>query len=254
MSDARLLEHRRIWRDKPVLAAVYRVWFDDLLATLDSPRRVLEMGAGPGFLSEYARARLPGTSWVAVDILPTPWNDVVGDGLRLPFRDGSFDAVVALDFIHHLERPRLFFEEAARVLAPGGRMAAVEPWVTPLSFPIYRWLHQEGCRPGLDPWCPFGAGAPKDAFEGDAAVVWKLVRRTSGEEWRGLGFEPPVATPRNAFAYLPSLGFRPGSLLPSWLVRPLQGLDLALDRLAPLTGLRARVVWMRGGPRQSPAR
>jgi SAM-dependent methyltransferase len=244
MSDDRLLEHRRIWRDKPVLAEVYRVWFDDLLAALGSPRRVLELGAGPGFLSEYARAHLPQVHWVALDILPTPWNDVVGDGLRLPFPDGAFDAVAALDFIHHLARPKLFFEEAARVLRPEGRVAAVEPWVTPFSFPIYRWLHQEGCRPGLDPWCPFGA-APKDAFDGDAAVVWKLVRGTTAAEWRALGFEPPRASPRNAFAYLPSLGFRPGSLLPRWAVRPLQALDSALDVCAPVTGLRARVVWDR---------
>jgi SAM-dependent methyltransferase len=243
LTAERLLEHRRIWQDKPVLAAVYRPWFEDLLGSLGAPRRVLELGAGPGFLSEYARPRFPLGAWVSLDILEAPWNDVVGDGLRLPFRDGAFDALAALDFLHHLLQPARFFAEAARVLAPGGRLAVVEPWVTPLSFPVYRWLHQEGCRPRLDPWQPFGDVEGKDAFQGDAAVVWRLVRCTTPERWQELGFDPPQATPQNAFAYLPSLGFRPRSLLPRWLVKPLQALDSGLGRLAPVTGLRARVVW-----------
>src|ERR1044071_3153921 len=53
-------EHRSIWKGKPVLADIYAVWFDALLDTLGpSRRRVLELGAGPGFFSEYARARRP---------------------------------------------------------------------------------------------------------------------------------------------------------------------------------------------------
>ena len=90
------------------------------------------------------------------------------------------DSVLGIDVIHHLARPAAFFSEAARVLGPGGRLAVVEPWVTPFSFPIYRWLHQEGCRLDLDPWDPFGLGTltSKEAFQGDGAVVWRLARTT----------------------------------------------------------------------------
>jgi SAM-dependent methyltransferase len=210
---------------------------------------VLEIGAGPGFLSEYVARATPGRTWVATDVLPTPWNDLVADGLRLPFRSHSVDGVAAIDLIHHLSRPAQFFAEAARVLAPGGRIAAVEPWVTPLSYPVYRWLHQEGCDLGLDPWRPFGpSDAGKPALEGDAAVVFRVVRTASPEDWARLGFEPPRVRILNGFGYLLSLGFRERSLLPTRLARLMTRLDSALDGLSPATGVRALLVWRRANP------
>lgn len=241
-----LLKHRSIWNAKPVLADIYAVWFEALLDTLGSSHhRVLELGAGPGFLSEYARGRRPELSWIAADILSAPWNDLAADGLRLPFRSGAFDTILAVDLLHHLARPRMFFEEAARVLASGGCVAVAEPWVTPLSYPIYRWLHHEGCTLGLDPWQPFDGNGTKEPMDGNAAVVWGLVRRTPEAEWRRLGFRPPRCTPLNGFAYLASLGFRRRSLLPRRLAPPLLRLDAAARALAPLLGMRVLAVWKR---------
>lgn len=247
MSRELLVEHREIWNGKPVLARVYRPWFDALLAEGGPGARLLEVGAGPGFLAAYARTARPDLRLTSMDVLEAPWNDLVGDGLRLPLREGAVQAVLGLDLVHHLARPAAFFAEVARVLAPGGRLAVVEPWVTPLSFPVYRWLHQEGCRPGLDPWDPFRVGeGEKDAFEGDAAVVWALVRRTPAPRWRELGFEPPRVRVLNGFAYLLSLGFKRGSLLPASLTPAVQGMDRAAGFAAPLLGMRAFAVWTKG--------
>jgi hypothetical protein len=153
---------------------------------------------------------------------------------------------VALDLVHHLGRPADFFAEAARVLCPGGHLAVVEPWVTPLSYPIYRWLHQEGCRLGLDPWDPFGsAGSSKDAFRGDGAVPWRIVKTAGSGYWAEVGFRPPDVSVLNGFAYLLSLGFKRLSLLPRALLPYLLALDARASRLAPLVGLRALVVWHR---------
>jgi SAM-dependent methyltransferase len=243
MSLDLLEEHRRMWQAKPVLSDVYRVWFDALLGALEpSHRRVLELGAGPGFFTEYARRRRPGLVWIAADLVATPWNDVAADGLRLPFRTASLDTILAVDLLHHLARPMQFFEEAGRTLAPGGRVAVIEPWVTPLSYPIYRWLHQEGCTPGLDPRQPFGGGA-KQPMDGDAAVVWRLVRASTEADWRRVGFAPPRCAVLNGFAYLASLGFKRWSLLPRRLAPALLRLDGAAAALAPLLGLRVHAVW-----------
>ena len=244
MSRERLLEHRRIWAEKPALAQVYRPWFLALLAQIPAGGRALEVGAGPGFLAEEARARRRDVRLLAMDVIQVPWNDLVGDGLRLPMGDGQLQAVLGLDLVHHLARPAAFFTEVARVLGPAGRLAVVEPWVTPFSFPIYRWLHQEGCTLGLDPWDPFGVGeGAKDAFDGDAAVMGNLVRRTSADRWRELGWKPPRLRVLNAFAYLLSLGFKKRSLLPTRAVRAVQAVDDALGFAAPLTGLRVLAVW-----------
>jgi len=242
---ARRAEHREVWEGKPVLSRVYGVWFDALLARLPPGARVLEVGAGPGFLSRYARARGEGLRWISTDLLETPWNDLVADGLRLPFRDGSFDAVVGLDLVHHLARPASFFNEAARVLRPHGRVALIEPWVSPFSYPIYRWLHHEGCTLGLDPWSPFGGeGAEgKDPFRGDAAVLRRLVEVTPEARWSELGFHGPALLRLNGFAYLLSLGFRRGSLLPAPLAGALMKADRALRPLARYAAMRALAVW-----------
>jgi SAM-dependent methyltransferase len=247
LSCERLREHRRIWERKPVLGEVYAVWFEALLGALPDGGRVLEAGAGPGFFSDYARSRKPGVRWMVTDVVETPWNDVVADALRLPFRTGSFEAVTAVDLIHHLSRPASFFTEVARVLAPGGRLAVVEPWVTPLSYPVYGWLHQEGCHIRVDPWNPFGIerGAAKDAFEGDSGVVWRMLRDTPAGRWGSLGFRPPKATILNGFAYLLTLGFRDRSLLPRWLAPFLLRLDRWAAPLACLVGMRVLTVWER---------
>jgi SAM-dependent methyltransferase len=247
MSREQLEEHRRVWREKPALQDVYRVWFDLIRESIPAGGRVLEVGAGPGFLKAYVRERDPALRWSASDVLRAPWLDLAANGLRLPLSAGGTDAIVGLDVLHHFAHPQHFFTEAARVLRPGGRIVVVEPWVTAFSYPIYRFLHQEGCTPGLDPWNPFSLApdAAKDAFDGDAAVVWSIVRSTPASQWRELGFAPPRIVVLNGFAYLASLGFKPGSLLPRPLVAPLQGLDRLLGGAARWLGLRALAVWDR---------
>jgi len=242
MSLARLEEHRRIWARKPELREVYGAWFGLLLDGLPEGARVLEVGAGPGFLAEAARARRADVRWIASDLLRAPWNDVVADAARLPLATGSADAVVGLDVLHHLPRPEPFFREAARVLGGRGELRLLEPWITPLGWLVYRFFHQEECRLGIDPWKPF-PDADKDSFDGNAAVPWRLVRDTPSWEWRHLGFASPRRRRLNAFPYLLTLGFRDRSLLSPRLVRPLRLLDRVASPLSILTALRALLVW-----------
>jgi SAM-dependent methyltransferase len=245
VSMDRLLEHRAVWRSKPVLQDVYAVWFRRLSDAIPGDR-IIEVGAGPGFLAEHARRSRPQCLWLATDLLATPWNQVTADALGLPIRDASIDGVVGLDVLHHFAQPRRFFQEAARVLAPGGAIALVEPWVTLLSYPIYRWLHPEGCDLQLDPWQPFGHDTRgKQAFEGNGAIPWRILRSTPAREWRNLGFEAPELTLLNGFAYLLSLGFRRGSLLPRRLAHAVIALDSRLAPLSRWTAMRTLAVWRR---------
>ena len=244
MSLERLHEHRRLWEAKPVLARVYEPWFSALLDAVPRGGRVLEAGAGPGFLKDAARERRPDLRWIASDLLRTPWNDLAADAGRLPLAAGSVDAVAGLDVLHHLAAPAAFFAEAARVLRTAGTLALVEPWITPLSWVVYRFFHQEDCRLSVDPWDPF-PGSGKDSFDGDAAVPWKIVRETPPARWRELGLLPPRVARLNAFAYLLSLGFRPGSLLPEPLVGAMMGVDRATQPIAPLAALRAALTWVK---------
>jgi SAM-dependent methyltransferase len=64
-----------------------------------------------------------------------PGRVLVGDCRSLPFESGSRDVLIVQGGLHHL--PVLpddldrTLAEAARVLRPGGRFVAVEPWLTP---------------------------------------------------------------------------------------------------------------------------
>jgi len=244
VSVERLAGHARIWEGKPVLRQVYAEWFESLLSEVPEGARVVEVGAGPALFAGYARRRRPDLRWTATDLAPAPGNDVVADAHALPVRTGAADAVLGLDVLHHLAQPRAFFAEAARVLRPGGRLALVEPWVTPLSFVVYRFFHQEDCARPADPWHPFAqAGEGKDLFDGNAEIPRALVRAAGADEWRALGLQPPRLDLFNGFAYLLTLGFRERSLLPLPALPAALWVDRALAPIASLAALRARLVW-----------
>lgn len=51
---------------------------------------------------------------------------VCGDYTRTPFPDCSFDAVWALESLCHAKNKKRFYQEAARILRPGGRLVVAE--------------------------------------------------------------------------------------------------------------------------------
>ncbi|HVY18004.1 MAG TPA: metalloregulator ArsR/SmtB family transcription factor [Rhodopila sp.] len=114
---------------------------DALLALIpeDSQARLLDIGTGTGRVLELlaprvrqalgvdaskamlalARARLSGPGFAHVAVRQA-------DMYRLPLADRSFDAVVLQMVLHHAEDPGGAVREAARVLAPGGRLLIID--------------------------------------------------------------------------------------------------------------------------------
>lgn len=102
-----------------------------------APRRVLDLGSGPGCLAARARTRFPAAEVVALDLDPVLveiGRAVHGDGVRWVEEDlrepgwesalerGSFDVVLSATALHYLdaERIRHVATGLARLLAPGG--------------------------------------------------------------------------------------------------------------------------------------
>ena len=82
-------------------------------------RRVLDLGAGEGYVAAALRTR--SRAWVcscdvgAFGRAPGPY--VAYDGRRLPFPDGAFDTTLMLLTLHHCHDPEAVLDEALRVTA-----------------------------------------------------------------------------------------------------------------------------------------
>jgi SAM-dependent methyltransferase len=72
-------------------------------------------------------------------------------GERLPFRDASFDLICSAWVLEHLDAPRAFVREVARVLRPGGGFA----FVTPNAWSPVTWVIRaipNGLHPRIMRW------------------------------------------------------------------------------------------------------
>lgn len=106
---------------------------------------VLDIGCGTGFTLEALRRRGPGRL-VGLDLSTKALafcrargltGLVQGDAARLPFRDRSFDVVLALDLIEHVEDDRAALAGLMRALKPGGHLIVFTP-----AFP-FLWSVQD---------------------------------------------------------------------------------------------------------------
>lgn len=96
---------------------------------LGSAHRLLDIGSGPGCVGRFKP--IPQTIVYGIDHdrratqLAAQWEHVLLcdlDQERLPYRDGSFEGVLAKDVLEHLLRPWRMMAEIHRVLTPGGRL------------------------------------------------------------------------------------------------------------------------------------
>lgn len=133
-----LLTRQELWRQQ-----IARVL--DHLPALASPRRVLDLGCGPG-ISAFVLAQRLGrdVEVTGLDISPvmiararrhhaeqhpalTRVRFVQADATQLPFADGAFDLIVGHSFLYLVPDRPTVLAQARRVLAPGGTLVLMEP-------------------------------------------------------------------------------------------------------------------------------
>jgi SAM-dependent methyltransferase len=100
---------------------------------------VLEIGPGPGFVTDVLRERTERLTAVEIDpvlyeplaerMVGTNVDVLLGDAADLPLDDGRFSGAASFNMLHHVPTGELqdrIFSELARVLRPGGTLVAVD--------------------------------------------------------------------------------------------------------------------------------
>jgi SAM-dependent methyltransferase len=227
MSRQILSDHLQIWQHKPVLRSIYTDFYRRITGAC-RPGRTLEVGGGTGNLKDFSR------DVVSTDIVPAPWLDAAADAQALPFVKESFTNVVAVDVLHHIERPRRFLSEIERVLEPRGRFILLEPAITPVSWALYHFCHPEPVMMRTDPLCDGPSDRDRKPFDANQAIPTLLFgryRTRLQEMFPNLTLLQVEKL--SLFAYPLSGGFRSWCLVPMGI---LEGLLRLERRLAPLLG------------------
>jgi SAM-dependent methyltransferase len=102
---------------------------------IESRNRILDVGCGTGSNLEYLQTNYSNFC-VGLDLsmdalkysnLRNTTNLVCGDGLNLPFSESTFDLILALDLLEHIDDDFQALNEFTRLLAPGGYLILFVP-------------------------------------------------------------------------------------------------------------------------------
>jgi len=137
------------YKGLPILATggTHEYAANTIAGLLPAGASILELGAGSGALS--LRLAEAGFEVTAVDYVAANYQarhekidfhalDLNGDFLA--DQEASYDAVVAVEIIEHLENPRHLVRQAFRLLRPGGTLLVTTPNINnPASLATFIW-------------------------------------------------------------------------------------------------------------------
>jgi 2-polyprenyl-3-methyl-5-hydroxy-6-metoxy-1,4-benzoquinol methylase len=114
---------------------------EELLGDVANRKVVLDVPCGEGAFTKRMLDR--GADVFSADCvnilkLPHAQFSTVNMDERLPYDDATFDAVVCIDGIEHIERPFDFIKECQRIIRPGGVLIISTPNLTALRS---RWRY-----------------------------------------------------------------------------------------------------------------
>jgi 2-polyprenyl-3-methyl-5-hydroxy-6-metoxy-1,4-benzoquinol methylase len=187
--DGSFLGYKDYLADRPHIEAKFAEVLEHVERFVP-PGRLLDVGAGPGFLLSAARDRgwqvrgVDLNEWAAAYARESLGIEVTAETLEhAGFEDASFDAVTMMDLVEHVAEPSALVAEAARVLRPGGVLAVLTPDAgSPVSRALgARWPEVKRAGEHLVLLSVQGAASVLGRA-GFAPVGWHSVGKTSSAQ------------------------------------------------------------------------
>ena len=120
----------------------YRQLYIEIFKNINiDEKNVLEIGSGSSPLKIFHK------SVITSDILPLDHLDLIFDCHNFSavkdVGDETLDLITLTNVIHHLKDPIEFFIQARSKLKNGAQIIFAEPYISYISYPIYKYLHPE---------------------------------------------------------------------------------------------------------------
>lgn len=132
--------YERYWENTESLNDyTYKLKLIKRLVPEESNLKVLDFGCGKGAFINDILSINPTLKITGADVSKTAITFarkkflrqkfyLLAEGEKLPFKNNSFDYILALDVLLHVYDTELIFKELARVLKPGGRLLITLPY------------------------------------------------------------------------------------------------------------------------------
>ncbi|CAN2170259.1 Methyltransferase type 11 [Candidatus Nanopelagicaceae bacterium] len=160
---------------RPAQRYYYKWLYSKIENELPKEGKILEIGSGYGMSEDFIESE----NIYRTEFMRNVPLGVHGgiDASNLLFDDHSFASTFAVDAIHHIPDSLMAIKELLRVTKIGGRVILVEPYVSLLSYPVYKIFHNEKTSMKLDisnhkSWV---SEAPEDGNQGVMQNLLKVI-------------------------------------------------------------------------------
>jgi SAM-dependent methyltransferase len=232
---------------KPLVKRCYDLWYQKLLEDADSAPSggsIIELGSGSSYVKELR------PEVITSDCSPGV-ADMVIDGRSLPFPDSSVRAILLTHVFHHIPDVGLFFEEASRVLVPGGVISMVDETHTPFAKFFFSKVHPEPYDDQAPSWSFVQSDSMLDSNQALSWIVFMRDREEFARRFPLLKLERREYLPW--FSYLMSGGVNLRSCVPRFCAPVFPWLDRALRPLDGAFAIHWRLTIRKERPRQEVA-
>ena len=219
----------------------YDEWYDRLLRDARSappPGIMLELGSG----GSYLKVREP--SIITSDVVEQVADRVI-DARQLPFAENSVRALLLTHVFHHIPDARAFFQEAQRVLVPGGVISMIEVAHTPFARFFFKNFHHEPYADHCREWAFAQNDSMMDSNQALAWMVFVRDRARFADQFPALKIESVSLLPW--FGYLASGGVTRRNLIPHFLVPAFAAVEYLLRPFAPIFSLHWHICVRKAG-------